>query len=178
MWVISYLKDGLQDVLGPTESQVSKSFLLTPQFNGWHLSTPLMYVISWKCHQLELSWKLISSSRQGGLTKDLSQVPAWPLLCPLHRQGSSSQCVVVDATVPVPRSTGANHHWRNRQGGFPGGSVVVNLPANVGDSGSVLGSGRSPGEGNWQPTPIFLPGKSHEQRSLAGCTRELQKSRT
>ena len=35
--------------------------------------------------------------------------------------------------------------------GFPGGSVVKNLPANVGDPGDVgliTGLGRSPGEGN------------------------------
>ena len=32
--------------------------------------------------------------------------------------------------------------------GFPGGLVVKNLPANVGDVGSISGSGRSPGEGN------------------------------
>ena len=31
-----------------------------------------------------------------------------------------------------------------------------------------LGSGRSPGEWKWQPTPVFSPGKSHGQRSLAG----------
>ena len=30
--------------------------------------------------------------------------------------------------------------------GFPGGSVVKNLPANAGDACSVSGSGRSPGE--------------------------------
>ena len=35
--------------------------------------------------------------------------------------------------------------------GFPGGSVVKNLPANAGDAGSVPGSGRSPGEGNDNP---------------------------
>ena len=35
--------------------------------------------------------------------------------------------------------------------GFPGGSVVKNLPANPGDMGSILGSGRSPGEGNGNP---------------------------
>ena len=29
--------------------------------------------------------------------------------------------------------------------GFPGGSVAKNLPANAGDSGSIPGSGRSPG---------------------------------
>ena len=32
--------------------------------------------------------------------------------------------------------------------GFPGGSVVKNLPANVADVGLIPGSGRSPGEGN------------------------------
>ena len=35
--------------------------------------------------------------------------------------------------------------------GLPGGSVVKNLPANVGDTGSIPGSGRSPGEGNGYP---------------------------
>ena len=42
--------------------------------------------------------------------------------------------------------------------GFSGGSVAKNLPANAGDSGSILQSGGS----------VFLPGKSHGQRSLAG----------
>ena len=32
--------------------------------------------------------------------------------------------------------------------GFPGGSVVKNLPASAGDASSVPGLGRSPGEGN------------------------------
>ena len=32
--------------------------------------------------------------------------------------------------------------------GFLSGSVVKNLPANAGDSGSIPGSGRSPEEGN------------------------------
>ena len=38
--------------------------------------------------------------------------------------------------------------------GFPGGSVVKNVPANAGDAGdmsSVPGSRRSPGEGNDNP---------------------------
>ena len=56
--------------------------------------------------------------------------------------------------------------------GFPGGSVVKNLPANAGDTGdkgSIPRLGRSPWSRKWQPTPIFLPGKSHGQRSLTGC---------
>ena len=39
---------------------------------------------------------------------------------------------------------------------------------NAGDAGLITGSGRSPGKGKWQPTPVFLPGESHGQRSLAG----------
>ena len=36
----------------------------------------------------------------------------------------------------------------SRYMGFPGGSVVKNLPANAEEVGSIPGSGRSPGEGN------------------------------
>ena len=39
--------------------------------------------------------------------------------------------------------------------GFPGGSMVKNLPANTGDPSLIPVSGRSPGEGKWQPTPVF-----------------------
>ena len=35
--------------------------------------------------------------------------------------------------------------------GFPGGSVVENLPANPGDEGLIPELGRSPGEGNGNP---------------------------
>ena len=35
--------------------------------------------------------------------------------------------------------------------GFPDGSVVKNLPANAGDTGSIPGLERSPGEGNGNP---------------------------
>ena len=54
---------------------------------------------------------------------------------------------------------------------FPGGSVVKNPPANAGDTGdtgSIPGSGRFPWRRKWQPTPVFLPGESHGQRSLVG----------
>ena len=30
--------------------------------------------------------------------------------------------------------------------------------------------GKSPWRRKWQPTPVFLPGKSHGQRRLAGCS--------
>ena len=39
--------------------------------------------------------------------------------------------------------------------GFPGGSVVKNMPATVEDTGSIPGSGRSPGEGNGNPLQYY-----------------------
>ena len=36
-------------------------------------------------------------------------------------------------------------------GGFPGGSVVKNLPANAGDTSLIPRSGRSPGGGSGNP---------------------------
>ena len=54
-----------------------------------------------------------------------------------------------------------------------GGSDGKISAYNAGDPGSIPGSGRSPGEGNGNPlqywqtlSSIFLPGKSHGQRSL------------
>ena len=52
--------------------------------------------------------------------------------------------------------------------GFPGGSVVKKPPANEGDCGFDPWVGKTPQRRKQQPTPVFLPGKSHGQRSLAG----------
>ena len=41
---------------------------------------------------------------------------------------------------------------------FPGGSVIKNLPTNVGDMGSIPGLGRSPGERNGNPLQDSCPG--------------------
>ena len=48
--------------------------------------------------------------------------------------------------------------------GFPDGSEVKNLP---GVQVRSLGQ-EDPLEKEWQPTPVFLPGGFHRQRSLAG----------
>ena len=50
--------------------------------------------------------------------------------------------------------------------GFPDGSVVKNLPANAGatgDSGSIPGSGRSPGDGNGNPLQYSCLGNRTEK---------------
>ena len=55
--------------------------------------------------------------------------------------------------------------------GFPGGSEVKASACNVGDLGSIPGSGRSPGEGNSNPKP----GESHGQKSLVGYSPQGHK---
>ena len=57
--------------------------------------------------------------------------------------------------------------------GFPDGIVVKNLPANEGNTGVIR---KIPWRRKWQPTSLFLPGKSHGQKSSAdyspwGCKR-------
>ena len=47
--------------------------------------------------------------------------------------------------------------------GFPGGSVVKNLPTNAEDASLIPGSGRAPGEGNGNPLQCFLLG-NHTDR--------------
>ena len=47
--------------------------------------------------------------------------------------------------------------------------MVKSLPANAGDTGSILGLGRQISwRRKWQPIPVFFPGKSQGQRSLVG----------
>ena len=45
--------------------------------------------------------------------------------------------------------------------GFPGGSVGKESACNAGDLGLVPGLGRSPGEGERLPIPVFSPGEFH-----------------
>ena len=53
---------------------------------------------------------------------------------------------------------------------FPDGSVGKESACNAGDTGdmgSICGLGSSP-DGEWRPTPVFLPEESHGQGSLEG----------
>ena len=51
--------------------------------------------------------------------------------------------------------------------GFPDGTIVKNLPTMQETRVQSLGQ-EDPWRRKWQPTPVFLPGKSHRQRSLVG----------
>ena len=59
--------------------------------------------------------------------------------------------------------------------------MVKNLPANAGDArdpGLIPGLGRSPGVGNGNPTPEFLPGKFHRRGAWRATVHGVAKSHT
>ena len=52
--------------------------------------------------------------------------------------------------------------------GFPGGSDSEESIHNTKNLGSIPRSGRIPRSREWLSMPVFLPGESHVQRTLAG----------
>ena len=52
----------------------------------------------------------------------------------------------------------------------PGKPVFTYSIYNSRDLGLITRSGRSPWRREWQHIPVFLPGETHGQRSLAGCS--------
>ena len=94
-------------------------------------------------------------------------MPVWPQPWFLALKWFSSSCSIVDPlmaqlveqrpidfmNVDIPRLL--VWFWLERSAlvawGFPGGSDVKESAYNAGDLGSILGSGRSPGEGNSYP---------------------------
>ena len=58
--------------------------------------------------------------------------------------------------------------------GFPGGSVVKNAPTMPEPKEMQSLIRKIPWRRAWQPTPVFLPGESHGQRSLVGYRSEIR----
>ena len=64
-----------------------------------------------------------------------------------------------------------------RLGGFPGGSVVKNPPANERECwrhGFNPWVKKTPWRRKWDAIPAFLPGEFHGQRSPAGCSPRVR----
>ena len=57
---------------------------------------------------------------------------------------------------------------RGHQSSLYGGSDGKECACSVGEPGLIPGLGRLPRRREWQPTPVFLSGEFHEQRSLVG----------
>ena len=62
--------------------------------------------------------------------------------------------------------------------GFPGGSDYKESACNAGDLGSIPWVGKIPWRREWLPTPVFLPGEFHGQRSLMGSNLQGSQSHT
>ena len=62
--------------------------------------------------------------------------------------------------------------------GFPCGSVVKNLSANVGDMGLIPGSGRAPGGGNGNPLQYSCLGNPMDRGAWQATVHGIAKSRT
>ena len=67
-------------------------------------------------------------------------------------------------------------HWTTVDLGFPGGSVVKNLPANAGDTGSIPGSGWSPGEENGNSLQSSCLGNPMDREAWWSIVHEVTKS--
>ena len=87
-------------------------------------------------------------------------------------------CLVIKSCPTLHYLMDCSHTYMD----FPGGSVVKNPPANARDPSSIPRSGRPPGSSSspleiplllwrreWLPTPVFLHGEFHGQRSLVGA---------
>ena len=80
------------------------------------------------------------------------------------------------SSAPSQQDLSFLHHCQPAHGswlsdnylGLSGGSDGKESACNGGDLGLILGLGRSPGEGNGNPLPVFWPGEFHDQRSLVG----------
>ena len=97
-------------------------------------------------------WWLQRSLARGHLTPVSASGATWPSLCLcllLHYEDS--------------------YHW------LPSWLSGKESTCNARDPGSVPRSGRFPWKRKWQPTPVFLPGKSHGKKSLAGYRHGVTK---
>ena len=63
-------------------------------------------------------------------------------------------------------------------GGFPGGSVVKKLPASAGDSGSIPGSERFPGEANGNPLQYSCLGNPMDRGAWWATVNGVTKTQT
>ena len=62
--------------------------------------------------------------------------------------------------------------------GFPGGTVVKNPPANAGDTGSISGLGKLPGEGNGNRLQYSCLENPMDKRAWQATVHGVTKSQT
>ena len=71
-----------------------------------------------------------------------------------------------------------NFNWSTLGLGFPGGSVVKNLPANARDTSSIPGSGRSPGVESGNPLQYSCLGNPMDRGAWQANSSWVQRVKT
>ena len=114
----------------------------------------------------ELNWGLLCCRQ---ILYQLNYKGGWPK-SKIH---SNWHSVILSDLWPAPCSEDWNFHVELEEVRAPQVVLAVKiLPANAGRHNRL---GFDPWIGKiswrraWQPTPVFLPGESHAQRSLVGC---------
>ena len=109
-------------------------------------------------------------------TRDQILLPAVEAWSPKHRTTKEVTKEIIEIaaidTVIALKPTVINRE------GFPGGSVVNNPTANAGDTGLILGSGRSPGEGKGNPVQYSFLGNPMDRGVWQATVYRVTKSQT
>ena len=122
--------------------------------DGGHLTPPLHV-----CFSSSVDLKSWPSSLLLKVKSLLSLLPAKSdLTLSTAEKQHSYQILFIKRYVPITSKKFPRWHR---------GKVVKNPPAHAGDVGSIPGSGKIPWKRKWQPTPVFLPGKSHGVHGVA-----------
>ena len=138
-------------------------------WDGWMIS-PTQWTWVW-VHSRSWWW----TGRPGVLQSMGSQRVRHDWATELNWQGSSIQ----DETESF--QCGDLHNITGNTlgvGVVPGGSVVKNLSANAGDTGSIPGSGRFPREGNGNPLQYSCLGNPMDRGALWATVHGVTESRT
>ena len=76
------------------------------------------------------------------------------------------------------RRRGSDNPLCEFHNGFPGRSVVEDLPANAVDEGSISGLGRAPGDGNGNPLQYSCLGNPMDRGAWRATVHRVAKSWT
>ena len=142
------------------------------QVHGAEAHTAISELLAGGAAPLCISQTAIILRVKGGIIKHfLEQKPSTGTVP--DRQGCWIHLLIDDRHLALPSSVFC---VLIKIHGFPGSSIVKNLPANAGDPGSITGLGRSPGEGNDYPLQYSCLGNPMDrgawQAAVHGVTKE------
>ena len=87
----------------------------------------------------------------------------------MYEISSTTEATYADSWMLTTNTRGKYSYFFLQIEGFPDSSKVKNLLDSTRDEALIPGlEGTIPWRRAWEPTPVFVSGKSHGQRSLAG----------